>query len=436
MTATAPEGSTDGAAGPTSASAPHRRLALRLPAGLVDSGASSLATFAAGIVANRLFNDSPDYLGAYGLFFASFLVASIVSNTGVFTPIEVRSLDLPREQRPRLILQSVRSAGIVSFGIALIVCPATLLVPSSVPIGARVALAAAATALSAISPIQDHLRRLYHQADRSWGAAGISSVQVLSVAVIFSVAGLAGFTPSWMPIAGLAAANVVSAGAGLTWALRNLPPPPDLRLRLGQLLHSGKWILSGTFAQQISAYLVVAIVTIRSGADQAGYVEAARVISQPVTVFIVGIMAVLSPELMAAGRQLDGARVGRIVRLLYGGVALLTVGWLVVAAVPWPHSPLTWISPLAFEVDWLLPVVIVGQAIGYATLVFSSVLIGARRERVLAAADVVAPILAVSLALAFGDHGAMAAALAALAGVTGLTVVKGFATHRVLQGRA
>src|SRR5665811_1076973 len=66
------------------------RLRSAVPAGLLDSSLSSLATFAIGIMAATQL--PLEALGVYSLFFTAFLLATVVPTQLIFLPAEIAAL--------------------------------------------------------------------------------------------------------------------------------------------------------------------------------------------------------------------------------------------------------------------------------------------------------------------------------------------------------
>ena len=86
------------------------RLSSKIPAGLIDSGFSSAATFAVGLYAAREFTAAE--LGVYALLTTAFLLAQRLPQQLVFVPSEVYSLEYPENQRLRLFDTSLRTGAL------------------------------------------------------------------------------------------------------------------------------------------------------------------------------------------------------------------------------------------------------------------------------------------------------------------------------------
>ena len=72
-----------------------------LPAGVVDAGFASLATFVAGLAAVNLLSDTNR--GVYGVFFAAFVVGTTFPHNLIFLPYQVYSVGRPLDERLRYI---------------------------------------------------------------------------------------------------------------------------------------------------------------------------------------------------------------------------------------------------------------------------------------------------------------------------------------------
>jgi O-antigen/teichoic acid export membrane protein len=391
---------------------PSRRRAL--PAGLVDSATSSLASFGVGLYATRYLE--PAELGIYALFFSAFTLSCAVPALLVCTPIEVKVLGIAPARRIGALAESVRAAVPVAIGAALVVCPAALLVASDVPLEVRLALAFSVTVAATVSPLQDHIRRMLHLSGRSWSAAALSAIHLATVAGVLITLSIGGIDPAWVPFTALAAGNIASAGAGFVHASRSQMVVPRLGARWGELLAAGGWLLGGELWGLTSGVLAIAAVTSVAGASDVGFAEAARVLSQPVPVAAIGVLSVLAPSLMDPKRHRGDSNLQRLALGVVGSIAGLGFLWMLVAGVDWPFSPLPELFPAAFVIGGLLPLVIIGQALGYSSLGFRSVLVGARQERRSGISDFVSSTAGLATAVVLARHGAFALAWAGVVG--------------------
>jgi hypothetical protein len=383
-----------------------------MPAGLVDSGLSSLSTFAIGLFAIHFLTNRQ--LGAYALFLSAYLLSAVIPAMGVFTPAEVAAVALERPDRPAVLRQSMPIGAPVAVLSALIVCPAALLVPTGVAFSTRVAFAVTAAVLSAVSPVQDHVRRVLHQGGRSWAAALVSSVQLVVVAATLTALWAGGVGRPWVPFTALAVGNAVSLMTGV--ALARSAGEHRLGLSLARVLRSGVWLLSGSGFRFFAAFASIAIVTARVGAAPAGYAEAARVLAQPVTVLAIGMLSVFSPDIMAAAQRRESARVHRLAMGYIGVAALAALVWIVIVTPNWSVSPLHRLFASAYIVKGLLPLVVIAETSGYAALGYAAAVVGGRRERASAARDVLSGITDITVTTLTTSYGAFALVWGGLAG--------------------
>jgi len=350
-----------------------------LPAGLLDAGSAALATFGTGVYAANYFDRESGELGVYGLFFAIFLVAAIVPFKLAFLPGEVRLLSLPKEQQLggfRLTLPvgvPVAMAGSLVVLIALIPASgakASLLVP----------LAITTVVTGFLSPIQDHVRRVMHQAGRSWLAA-TTSVTQLVVAVLFITAAIVvDLDKAWIPFGALVAANTVSIGVGLALAHRSAQQAPGTPFHIRDLGVSGRWLTGFGLLPVGANFVAAAIVALIAGNDILGSAEASRVAGRPLLVFVTGVSAVLNPASLMAGRdrlRAEGARLMRLARIFVIGSGLVFLAWM---GFDWAGNPMTYLVEEAYTVEFLTAVTIITNIFWGMLFSEESQLIGGGRE--------------------------------------------------------
>jgi len=350
-----------------------------LPAGLLDAGSAALATFVSGVYAANYFDRESGELGVYALFFAIFVVAAIVPFKLAFLPGEVRLLSLPKAEQLgglRLTLPAgvpVALAGSLVVLIALIPAgdaEASLLIP----------LAITTVITGFLSPIQDHVRRVMHQAGRSWLAAATSIVQLTVALVAIGLAIAANVDKAWIPFGALVVANTVSTTVGLLLAYRNSRPAPGERYRLRSLGVSGRWLTGYGLLPAGASFVAVSIVALVAGKDILGAAEAARVASRPVLVFMVGVAAIMNPPSLIAGRdrnRMEGARLSGIawrLMLVFGAATLLWIGF------DWAGNPMVWLVEEAYTVEFLTAATILTNTFWAMWFSDESQLIGGGRE--------------------------------------------------------
>jgi O-antigen/teichoic acid export membrane protein len=332
------------------------RLHRAVPAGMLDASSASLASFAVTLHAARSL--APADLGTYALFYTAFIMTAVVPTHLFFSPAEIGSLAYPEPRRLRLLEQSLHRGLLLALGTAAIGILAAVLGAAGAPTGVVAPLALTSVACTAVSPVQDHVRRLLHFAGHSWRAAAVSTTQLivaLGCLVLFSKLHVPAV---WAPFGALLGANIASLAFGLRLSASRRSFPALDRLAVLDLLRSGRWLLLVGLTPAAARFLGGVLVTHLASAATFGYVEAARVVSQPVYVLMMGLAAVFTPRLMKAGsdRAADlASRVGWPFKamLIAGGLLyLLAVGFM------WPFNPLPRVLPSAYVAEGAVPLMI------------------------------------------------------------------------------
>lgn len=401
------------------------RLRTLIPAGLLDAGSASVATFAIGLYAARFF--SPELLGAYALFFTAFLLAAVVPTQLLLIPSEVSSLALHR--RDRLVVwrwMLIRGMTLAMVSAALASSAATML--SRGGSTAEVANLALTMVLAAtLSPLQDHLRRLLHLSDRSWHASSVSVVQVVVIVGALALLTRFGAPRTAIPFGALAIANVASLSTAMVLARPHPDSPRTDRPTLKALLTSGRWLLVNGGVPAVATFLVAAAITTLAGAAALGFAEAARLVAQPLYVVATGLGMVLGPRSMeaAAGRSLGAANA--IAGPFIGLMGMLGLGYLLITATPWVLNPMLHLVPKAYEVPWLVAVTVAATLVHGSLNPLRSELVGGRRERYVAAAEVSGSASSLVAVLSAQVIGAFArpASLAVYATVLAIGLLRG-----------
>jgi O-antigen/teichoic acid export membrane protein len=317
----------------------------------------------------------PKELGEYAIFYAAFSLAAIIPATLIYTPIEVRTLELPLDRRLSVLRKSAPLGGITGLVSGLIVTGLVVPLVPQVGIGVRLEFAGTVAAVSCVSPVQDHLRRMFHQSGRSWIAARISVIQFVTVAVVIILARIVAVPLPLVPFGALVIGNLASGVVGYR-AARVEPGYSPLRgQKTTDIIRGGGWLTVGTAYGFVAGLATVTILAERSGAAAAGQTEAARVLSQPVTVIAVGILAVFGPEMMSAAQRGQSKTVNRMMAGFLGVVVVATLLWLAAVGTPRPWSPITRIFSTAYEVSGLMALTVVQQALAYGSLAYRSVII-------------------------------------------------------------
>jgi hypothetical protein len=363
------------------------RLRTALPAGVIDAGLASLATFAAGVFAVARLDAAA--LGAYALFFTAFMLAAVVPAQLLLLPVEIAALALPGPDRTGMVGRSLQLTLPLSAITAIVTTAAAAVLTRGVPAEVVLPLALGAAGTSFLSPLQDHVRKMFHLAGASWRAALMSVLQVAGVLASIGALTLAGVATPWIPLGALTAANAVSLTGGLLLRPCRAAPAALPRLSLRPLLAQGRLLLVVGGVPVVATFLVAAMVTRLAGPEPLGFAEAARILSQPLLVLSMGLGAVIGPRSMESGARADAGQARRyaiIFALLIGGAS---VAYGVVALTPVTGAPLAALFPGAYAVPGLILLTLVGNALYGIVTPFRSELMGARRERGLAGVEVV-----------------------------------------------
>lgn len=386
----------------------------QLPAGVVDSGFASVATFVVGISAVNLFDDVGR--GVYAIFFSAFIMGALLSNELIFTPAEVGAVSHPESERISLVPGSLRLGVGPSLLGALAVLMAIVVTADYAEPEQAAGLAATTAVATVLSPMQDHVRRMLHIAALSWTAALVSIVQLLAVVILVSWGVVADLPVAWIPFGALAGANAVSLAVGLLLVRRNTKSQAKVRLRFRALASKGVWFVLNAAAPAVMGFAVAAIIAWLASPEDLGYAEAARVVAQPVLVLATGLKVVLYPRSVRAAmdRDLPAARrtnTTYLVAVGLGGAAyLLVVGW------DWVLNPMAAIVPAAYVLTGLVALTIAANLANAAWFLQSSELAGAGRESSLAGISWITSLVWLMAAFSAGVTGAYARSLGAIAG--------------------
>ncbi|MDH3222856.1 MAG: hypothetical protein OEO23_04000 [Gemmatimonadota bacterium] len=388
-----------------------------LSAGLVDAGFASLATFGIGVYAARTLEVGA--LGVFALHFAAFTLVSAISHQGVFIPLEAAA---SRIQDPVRFARRSLSLG----WIPVVLAPLTLLLPQlAIPGSVPMAMGVSAAAAVALSPMQDHTRRLLHLLGASWMAARMSMVQAAATAAALFL--LHHRIPDTVvPFTALALANLLSLGTGLVFlAFRPRPafgPTQGETPALKTLFRSGRWLLGAQLSAAAGTFLAAAALGRFGSMEALGLADAARIVGRPVLVVTTGMTAVFGPRLMRAGGTRDPLAGRSVARTYRQTVTVCVLGY--VALFGWRHgwNPLAWLVPAAYEVPLLVLATCVVNGLVGGVLPARFEAIGAGRARALLRVDVLAGLVQV--------------ASAGLAGVTqAFTIPLGKAAFAVVRHR-
>jgi hypothetical protein len=378
-----------------------RSLKVRVSAGVVDAGLSSLQGFAVGLAATVMLD--PASLGVYAVFYAACQLAMALPAELVLVPAELAAVSLPEQRRLVVLPRSLRVGvlpALLAGLLTLIAIPVTAGVTST---STLLALAIPTVVAATLGPHEEHIRRMLHLDGRSLAAvAAATAMLVASGLVIFGLA-LSPIDRVWIPQTALAAGNLASLVTGLLLARSGfVGRASGLDIRLRTLVRTGRWMLLQGATPMVSLFVASALVTRLAGPEFLGYAEAARTVSQPVIVLGLGLLRVLGPRSVEAGisQSADwGRRNARMYRLLlFGGTALYMalVGW------DWSLNPFAYLVPAAYVMPGLVLLTAAGNALNSSVFPERSELWGGGKAPVVAAIESTTSLLTVAVAATAG----------------------------------
>lgn len=360
--------------------------------GQIDAGTASLATFAAGLFAVARLDVGQ--LGAYSLLFGAFVVVNQVATELVLVPSQIFAIDQPMEARLGMLRHSVPRGGLVAIPASLFLPLGLLPVITVLPISELAPLALSAMALAILSPLQDHLRSMFHLASRSWVSAAMSIVHAAGTGIALAVLG--SLYPLWAPYGALAIGNALS----LTFAgfiFSRIRPSACRRPTRHEMTSMGGWLLANGLVKTGSAYAGRALLNTFAGITALGFVEAARVASQPLNVLSLGLIAQAGPGLTQASaeRNLQAAKLWR--RRFFLLFCLVGIPYVALTSVPWRFNPLAILTPRAFEVPGLTVATMVGVMAACLLRPFRVELLGVRLQKVVTQVTVLGSLIELAL---------------------------------------
>ena len=398
----------------------------KLPAGLVDAGASSLATFAAGVAATRLLESSE--LGVYAIFFSAWLLAFQLPTQLILVPAEAKLVHIPsKERRTFLLRNSVMALPLALLG-STVVLGVLLVVPQDANPAIALQLGATAALVAGLYPLQDHARRLLHLSRSHWSAASASLVRLGGTSMVLVAGWNAGVSPGLLPFGSLAAGDLCALAFSLLIVRPKRGTKPTYSAR--GLMRSGKWLLLSASMGPAAGFAMSLLVTNLADAAALGLAEAARVAAQPVLVLALGLAAVLRPASMEAAIGGDKPQARRLSRRLALGLALATLLYLGVASLPESINPLQALVPKAFTLAGLVQLSVAAAFLNGVVFLQHAELIALDRTRQLSGAAALASSARTAVAFASGALRAWAVALGYL--LSGL--VRWVTYSRILAG--
>jgi len=381
--------------------------------GQLDAGFASLGSFLIQLLVLTTFDALE--IGAYAFAYTGLTMAALIPANLVFAPYELKAIEYDEASRLSLLRYSLPpgllAAGLAGFLLVAASVPAMGQIPASFFLG----LVATAWLAMVASVIQDHVRRMAHIGSRSWVAAGMSGVYLVSAATGFVI--LNSSPPqSWAPFGVMLTANLL--GLGFFVVARGARGKLEGRLPIAELRRIGGWLLIGSAGIAVGGFVSMFIIERIVGLDSVGHIEAARVVGRPVQVIGLGLLAVVAPRIMTAASSRDVATAARWSRFYW--IVLGSVAGLFTVALLWPviTDELRSLLPVAFIVPLLAVVTAPTSAMAVADVPIRAELLGYRGQLSIARGSLIgagAQALASLLAIWIG---AMAGPVAA--GVGGL----------------
>lgn len=378
-----------------------------LPAGLADVALASATSFVIGIDAARHLDAVS--LGLWGLVFSAYLLAAVVPTEFILVPLEAALVSQARERQLRSVPRTLVIASLV--GIPASVLAMTLAATFSNGVDATVAgrTALIGVLLGVTSPLQDHVRRLMHQAGWSTGAALVSASQV-SVAVA-AVVGLHALDVRglYIPPLALALSNLASLTVGVIAARRRHGPGPGGAIDLYRATRMGGWLLGAGVADRATQFACLALLSLFVGNVGVGQYESTRVAAQPVLVFALGVLSVYRRPLMRSAQARDRRSARRAARTYTALVLGAAAAYAAFAAGRWAANPLPRLTPAAYDRAGFLVAVVLATAVTSVAMAPTSELVGSGwakpyARQIVGQAVVLVALCLVALALGAGVY--------------------------------
>jgi hypothetical protein len=294
--------------------------------GLGDSGLSAAGTFVAGVVAVATFGTHE--LALYSLLFSGSLLAMLLPQQMAYLPSRITANTAGSYGVPSLRLD-LRGALPATLLAVLVVGLAGAPMFGSVPSATAIPMVLWAALMTAVVPLQTHLRACLHIAGRHPQAATVSA---LSTATIVLLATQAPALGSGTPFLALGVGNVVSSvlAVALMTRLRRVGgrARATFRARISYLVSDA--------SVQAAWYLASLIVVAVLGASALAALEAARVASAPVFVLVNGFASFMIPAAIRSLQLSQLAFLRQIKRMIVSASA----GGLIYSAAVLAIAPL------------------------------------------------------------------------------------------------
>ncbi len=391
------------------------RLTRAIPAGIIDAGLASIATFILSLYAiTRWESSDPTTLGIYFLYMTAFVMASTVPNQLLFVPAERITLDVPPRARVALYGRIVRLGTPVAIGSAALVALAALVGNAQgLSLSYQVPFLLSSAVAAVFFGLQNHARRLLHLSGRSWAAVAVSLVQVLAATTALMVMTRTSVAPVWIPLGALALANAASTaaaslmlhrlGRGLEPDVKRLAADVAAGIGYRRLAPSGRWLVSTGILSTGNNFLVEAVISVIVGLPALALAGSAKTVAQPILVLANGLRSVLGPPSMEAARTRDRAAARKVAKTFGLLTAAAVVGYSAFAGFDWVGNPLARLVEQAYTVPFLVVLTIAANGLNGAAFSGRLELIGAAREARLFAEELKANVaqLGVGIIAAF-----------------------------------
>ncbi|MCC6434734.1 MAG: hypothetical protein IT196_06855 [Acidimicrobiales bacterium] len=346
-----------------------------LPAGLADVALASATSFVIGIDAARHLDVVS--LGLWGLIFSAYLLAAVVPTEFILVPLEAALVSQSPQRQLRSVPRTLIIASLVGIPASVLAMTLAASFSSGVPSTVAGRTALIGVLLGVTSPLQDHVRRLMHQAGWSAGAAMVSACQV--VVAVVAVIGLhvLGVRGLYIPPLALALSNLSSLTFGVIAARRRAGPGPGGAIDLYRATRMGSWLLGAGVADRATQFACLALLSLFVGNVGVGQYESTRVAAQPVLVFALGVLSVYRRPMMRSAQERDRRGARRAGRAYAALVFLAAGAYAAVAAVRWQANPLPRLTPAAYDRAGFLVAVLAATAVTAIAMAPTSELVGA-----------------------------------------------------------
>jgi O-antigen/teichoic acid export membrane protein len=319
-------------------------------------------------------------LGYYSLFLTAFLAGMTVPGRLLFFPYEVAAVAQPAGQRLAFVRKGMLRSVPLACGSAIVAAAVAAVLSSGAGVAVVLPLAASMALATAVSPLQDHARRVLHVDDHSTQAAVVSVVQLVGVLALIFLLHVGGMDPIWIPYLSLAGANVMSLSLGVWFIGRaaggvSVAPPP-----FRSVARSGSWLLYISLLGPVVGLAVNSLVLGIAGAVALGLAEAARQVARPLLVVTTGLGMSLRPRSFAAAQRRRRPAARRIERLAIAvtvGAGLAYTAWV---TIDWPFNIMQDLIPKAYDLPWLVFAVCISNIVVGIGFPSGYELIGGKKE--------------------------------------------------------